>query len=392
MKFIDEASIQVEAGNGGNGCLSFRREKYVAKGGPDGGDGGDGGSVYLQAVAGLNTMVDYRYQRHHRAASGAAGRGGNRTGAGGADLLLEVPLGTTVLDEDTGEVLGDLSRDGERLLVARGGFHGLGNSRFKSSVNRAPRQTTAGEEGERRRLKLELQVLADVGLLGLPNAGKSTLIRSISAARPKVAEYPFTTLVPNLGVVSVEAHRSFVVADIPGLIENASAGAGLGIRFLRHLTRNRLLLQLVDVAPGDGSDPAEAAWTIDRELFRFSPSLARRERWLVLNKIDLLSPEQLSRQRAAILERLQWQGPCHEICAISGAGTQSLCGAIMSQLEAWQQQEREDPESAGREHRQRTRIQTEARERIAEFDRRQAPADGAGDDTFESSEEVEHAP
>ncbi len=236
MKFVDEASIKVFAGKGGNGCLSFRREKYIAKGGPDGGDGGDGGSVIIAADSNLNTMVDYRFVRSYRAEGGESGRGKNCTGKSGEDLVLRVPVGTTIIDEDIGEVLGDLSVDGQRLVVAQGGFHGLGNTRFKSSTNRAPRQTTPGSEGEQRALKLELKVLADVGLLGLPNAGKSTFIRAVSAARPKVADYPFTTLVPNLGVVKVEAHRSFVVADIPGLIEGASEGAGLGIRFLKHLT------------------------------------------------------------------------------------------------------------------------------------------------------------
>ncbi len=271
MKFVDEVSINVYAGKGGNGCLSFRREKYIEKGGPDGGDGGDGGSVIFEADESLNTMVDYRFKRNYRAGDGESGRSRNCTGRSAEDLVLRVPVGTTIIDEDIGEVLGDLSVAGQRLVVAQGGFHGLGNARFKSSTNRAPRQTSPGSEGEVRSLKLELKVLADVGLLGLPNAGKSTLIRAVSAARPKVADYPFTTLVPNLGVVSVEAHRSFVMADIPGLIEGASEGAGLGIRFLKHLTRNRILLHLVDMAPYDGIEPADAALTIVRELERFSP-------------------------------------------------------------------------------------------------------------------------
>lgn len=249
MKFVDEASIKVFAGNGGNGCLSFRREKYIPRGGPDGGDGGDGGSVILEADENLNTMVDYRFVRSYRAENGETGRSRNCTGKSGEDLILRVPVGTTIIDEDSAEVLGDLAAHGDRLIVAQGGWHGLGNARYKSSTNRAPRQTSPGTEGEQRALKLELKVLADVGLLGLPNAGKSTLIRAVSAARPKVADYPFTTLVPNLGVVKVDAHRSFVVADIPGLIEGASDGAGLGIRFLKHLTRNRILLHLVDMAP-----------------------------------------------------------------------------------------------------------------------------------------------
>jgi GTP-binding protein len=262
MKFVDEAVIEVAAGKGGSGCLSFRREKYIPKGGPDGGDGGDGGSVYLEADENLNTMVDYRYQRRFRAENGSPGQGRNCTGKSGEDLILKVPVGTTVIDVDTDEVLGDLSELGQRLKVAQGGFHGLGNTRYKSSINRAPRQTSPGSEGEKRRLKLELKLLADVGLLGMPNAGKSTLIRAISAAKPKVADYPFTTMVPNLGVVRVDPLRSFVVADIPGLIEGAAEGAGLGIRFLKHLTRNRLLLHLVDLAPWDGDLPAENACVI----------------------------------------------------------------------------------------------------------------------------------
>jgi GTP-binding protein len=294
----------VFAGNGGNGCLSFRREKFVPRGGPDGGDGGDGGSVIMEADEGLNTMVDYRFVRSYRAQNGESGKSRNCTGKGGDDLVLRVPVGTTIIDEDTAEVLGDLSEHGQRLVVAQGGWHGLGNARFKSSTNRAPRQTSSGTEGEQRSLKLELKVLADVGLLGLPNAGKSTFIRAVSAARPKVADYPFTTLVPNLGVVKVDSHRSFVVADIPGLIAGASDGAGLGIRFLKHLTRNRILLHLVDMAPVDGSEPADAAVAIVQELERFSPTLASRPRWLVLNKTDLVPEGELAPRRAALLEAL----------------------------------------------------------------------------------------
>ncbi len=365
MKFVDEATIKVQAGKGGNGCLSFRREKYIAKGGPDGGDGGDGGSVYLRADSALNTMVDYRFQRSYQAQNGEGGKGKNMTGAGGEDLTLNVPVGTTILDEDTGEILGDLSRDGQQLLVAQGGYHGLGNTRFKSSTTRAPRQTSPGSEGEQRTLKLELQVLADAGLLGLPNAGKSTLIRAVSSAKPKVAGYPFTTLVPNLGVVKVQAHRSFVVADIPGLIEGASEGAGLGIRFLRHLTRNRLLLHLVDMAPFDATDPADSAEAIVNELSRFSPALAERERWLVLNKTDLLDAETLAQRRGKVIERLQWQGPVYEIAAISGEGTDRLMGDIMAQLETWNEAEEGNPELAEQEREQRVLIQAEARDQIA---------------------------
>jgi GTP-binding protein len=364
MKFVDEASIEVYAGNGGNGCVSFRREKYIPKGGPDGGDGGDGGSVLLRGDDALNTMIDYRYSRRFRAANGESGKGRNCTGRGGDDLVLPVPIGTTVLDEDTGEILGDIREHGQDLLVAQGGFHGLGNTRFKSSVNRAPRQSTPGSSGEMRRLKLELKVLADVGLLGLPNAGKSTFIRAVSAATPKVADYPFTTLIPNLGVVKVDAYRSFVVADIPGLIEGASEGAGLGIRFLKHLTRNRILLHIVDVAPLDESDPAEAALSIVRELERFSPTLAARPRWLVLNKTDLLSPDQLAERRKAVLAALAWTGPVYEVAAITREGTGPLSGDLMTCIEAFKGAEADDPEKLALEQEIQTRMQQEARDRI----------------------------
>ncbi|MEM0955817.1 MAG: Obg family GTPase CgtA [Pseudomonadota bacterium] len=364
MKFVDETVITVQAGKGGNGCLSFRREKYIAKGGPDGGDGGDGGSVLVAADESLNTLVDYRYVRNYSAESGEAGRGRNCTGKSGEDLVLQVPVGTTVLDEDSGDVLGDLSRHGQQLLVAQGGFHGLGNTRFKSSTNRAPRQTSPGSEGERRSLRLELKVLADVGLLGLPNAGKSTFIRAVSSAKPKVADYPFTTLVPNLGVVKVQAHRSFVVADIPGLIRGASEGAGLGIRFLRHLTRNRILLHIVDVNPFDGSDPLDNAIAIEEEIVDFSPALAARERWLVLNKTDLLDAASLASLKAKLVEGLGWQAPVYEISAIDGSGTSKLCGDLMSYLEAAQELEASDPEAAAQEQDRQSALQAEARERI----------------------------
>ncbi|NIP73116.1 MAG: Obg family GTPase CgtA [Gammaproteobacteria bacterium] len=333
MKFIDEARIRVEAGGGGNGCVSFRREKYIPFGGPDGGDGGDGGSVYLVAVSGLNTLADFRQQRRFWAARGQAGMGGNRTGKSGEDLLVQVPVGTVVTDEGTGELIGDLTSGGQRLLVARGGRRGLGNTRFKSSTNRAPRQSTPGTPGEQRDLRLELKVLADVGLLGAPNAGKSTLIRAVSAARPKVADYPFTTLHPNLGVVSMDEQRSFVIADIPGLIEGAAEGAGLGIRFLRHLARTRLLLHLVDVAPADGSDPVSTVRAIAEELTKFSPELAERQRWLVLNKIDLLGEDQRDGHCADIVQRLGWRGPVFRISAASGEGTSKLCYKVMEYLE-----------------------------------------------------------
>ena len=364
MKFVDEAVIEVHAGKGGNGCVSFRREKYIPLGGPDGGDGGDGGSVILEGSASLNTMVDYRFTRKFRAQNGESGRGRNCTGKAGEDIVLPVPLGTTIIDEETDEILGDIQAAGDRLVVAQGGFHGIGNTRYKSSINRAPRQFSEGTLGESRTLKLELKVLADVGLLGLPNAGKSTLIRAVSAAKPKVADYPFTTLVPNLGVVKVDAYRSFVVADIPGLIEGASDGAGLGIRFLKHLTRNRILLHLVDVAPFDESDPAEQALSILRELERFSPTLAGRPRWLVLNKIDLIDEETLASRREAMVEALQWEGPVYEISAISGRETDRLSGDLMTAIEYLNEQEAEDQELKLHEQDVQMQMQSEARERI----------------------------
>jgi len=401
MKFVDETSIKVHAGNGGNGAMSFRREKYIAKGGPDGGDGGDGGSVIMEADEALNTMVDYRFKRSFRAESGATGAGRNCTGRSGDDLVLKVPVGTTIIDEDSAEVLGDLSVDKQQLVVAQGGYHGLGNTRFKSSTIRAPRQTTTGSEGEYRALKLELKVLADVGLLGLPNAGKSTFIRAVSSATPKVADYPFTTLVPNLGVVKVEDHRSFVVADIPGLIEGASEGAGLGIRFLKHLTRNRVLLHIVDMAPYDGTDPAAAALAIVNELEHFSPTLAGRERWLILNKADLTDGETFAERRKAVLEALDWQGPVFEISAITGDGTSSLCGEMMTYLESVKAQEAEDPGLMAAERALQSRMQEEARTRIDQLRamRRQESHDNAAVRALENDDqdddddvEVEYAP
>lgn len=344
MKFVDEATIRVEAGDGGNGCIGFRREKYVPKGGPDGGDGGDGGSVYLIADENLNTLIDYRFERFHRAGRGENGRGGNCTGKRGSDLELKVPVGTRAIDEDTAEVIGDLTQHGQRLKVAQGGFHGLGNTRFKSSVNRAPRKKTNGTPGEIRMLKLELMLLADVGLLGLPNAGKSTFIRSVSAAKPKVADYPFTTLVPNLGVVRLSSQRSFVIADIPGLIEGAADGAGLGIRFLKHLERCRVLLHFIDVLPADGSDPAENATTIIEELSEYSEKLANKPRWLVFNKTDLLLEDELEEVITNVRNAL---GDCDHIYQISAAnreGTDELCSELMTfieELPAEQQQQTE---------------------------------------------------
>lgn len=398
MKFVDEASITVYAGKGGNGSLSFRREKYVARGGPDGGDGGDGGSVILEGDENLNTMVDYRFVRSYRAENGEGGKGRNCTGKKGEDLVLKVPVGTTILDEDTGEILGDIQGSGQQLKVAQGGYHGLGNTRFKSSTNRAPRQTTPGTEGEIRSLKLELKVLADVGLLGLPNAGKSTFIRAVSSAKPKVADYPFTTLVPNLGVVKVEAHRSFVVADIPGLIEGASEGAGLGIRFLKHLTRNRILLHIVDMAPYDGVEPASSAAAIAAELERFSPTLALRERWLVLNKIDMVDSQLLAERKAAVIAALDWQGPVYEISAIRAQGTDKLCGDLMSYLEELRERESADPELAEADIVLQHRMQVEARVRIAELraQRRRGPdVEESEDDDWDEDDydvDVEYVP
>ena len=391
MKFVDEATIIVEAGKGGHGCLSFRREKYVPKGGPDGGDGGDGGSIFLEADSALNTLIDYRFQRKHKAENGQPGSGRNCTGIKGEDLILPVPVGTTVVDMDTHEVLGDLTHAGERLKVAQCGFHGLGNTRFKSSVNRAPRQTSNGSEGELRNLRLELKVLADVGLLGMPNAGKSTFIRSVSAAKPKVADYPFTTLVPNLGVVSVQAHQSFVIADIPGLIEGAAEGAGLGIRFLKHLVRTRLLLHLVDVAPYDQSSPVDSVRAIEHELEKFSETLANRERWLVLNKVDMLSEEDRDSHCQAIVDELDWQGPVFWISALSGEGTKPLTQAVMRWVEGQAREEAENPEFAEREAARRRQMDEEARARIeAERQiRREARQDSDDDDVDDDDYDVE---
>jgi len=395
MKFVDEATIIVEAGKGGHGCLSFRREKYVPRGGPDGGDGGDGGSVYLEASDALNTLVDYQFQRKHKAPGGEQGSGRNCTGTKGEDLVLPVPVGTTVVDVDTHEVLGDLTRVGQRLKVAQGGFHGLGNTRFKSSINRAPRQTSKGSEGELRNLRLELKVLADVGLLGLPNAGKSTFIRSVSAATPKVADYPFTTLVPNLGVVSVQTHQSFVIADIPGLIEGAAEGAGLGIRFLKHLVRTRLLLHLVDVAPYDGSSPAHAVTTIGYELEKFSETLAGRDRWLVLNKVDMVPEEDRDAHCQAIIDELDWQGPVFRISALSGEGTKPLTQAVMRWIEERAEEEAENPEIAEQEAARRKRMDEEARAGIEEERQARRAAREESDDDFDDDDydvEVVYAP
>jgi len=340
MKFIDEATIKVYAGDGGNGIATFRREKYEPMGGPSGGDGGKGGSVYAMADRNINTLVDYRYTRTFKAQRGENGRKAEQYGAGGEDLVLRMPVGTVISDKATGEVIVDLADDGKKVLVAKGGANGLGNVHFKSSVNRAPRQCTAGQEGESFELFLELKVLADVGLLGMPNAGKSTFIRSVSAARPKVADYPFTTLQPNLGVVRVDTNRSFVIADVPGLIEGAADGAGLGVRFLKHLTRTSLLLHLVDLAPLDGvTDPVAEAKAIVNELKKHDEELYVKPRWLVLNKIDMVQdPEQVA---ADFVKAFDWDGPVFAISAINGNGCKQLTYAIMEHMEAMQLQQEE---------------------------------------------------
>lgn len=334
MQFVDEVVIQVKAGDGGNGAVSFRREKFIEYGGPDGGDGGDGGDVYLVAEQNLNTLIDFRHERHFEAGRGKNGAGRNMTGARGDDRLIAVPVGTMAYDDETDELIGDLTVAGQRLMIAKGGFHGLGNLRYKSSINRSPQQSKPGTTGELRQVRLELKLLADVGLLGLPNAGKSTLISAVSSARPKIANYPFTTLYPNLGVVRVGQLQSFVMADIPGLIEGAAEGAGLGIQFLKHLARNRLLLHVVDVAPLDEQeDPVKAVGIIEQELAQYSEELAELPRWLVLNKIDVLPEEVREAHCEAIVEALDWQEPVFYISAATGMGTQELCYEIMQYLE-----------------------------------------------------------
>ncbi|MEA1988804.1 MAG: Obg family GTPase CgtA, partial [Pseudomonadota bacterium] len=322
MQFVDEANIHVEAGRGGNGVVSFRREKYIPFGGPNGGDGGDGGSVYLLADRNLNTLVDFRYTKNYRAQNGQGGMGQQKTGCAGEDLVISVPVGTTVFDVHADQIIGDLTEHGEKVLVAKGGQHGLGNIHFKSSKNRTPRQCTLGEDGDELDLRLELKVLADVGLLGMPNAGKSSLITSVSAARPKVANYPFTTLYPNLGVVAVSPETSFVIADIPGLIEGAAEGAGLGIQFLKHLSRTGLLLHVVDIAPIDGSDPIDDIKVIQKELEKYSDELSGKDRWLVLNKTDLLPADEVEELCQHIVEGTQWEGEVYHISAVQREGTQ----------------------------------------------------------------------
>ena len=332
MKFVDEAKILIVAGDGGNGCVSFRREKYIPKGGPDGGDGGDGGDVYMVADENLNTLIDYRFTKSYRAERGENGQSRDCTGKRGQDITINVPVGTRARDLATGEIIADLTVHGQKQMVAKGGFHGLGNTRFKSSVNRAPRQRTMGTPGESRELLLELMLLADVGMLGMPNAGKSTFIRAVSAAKPKVADYPFTTLVPSLGVVRMDSHQSFVVADIPGLIEGAADGAGLGIQFLKHLERCRVLLHLIDIDPIDGSDPVENAKIIISELEKYSDKLAQKPRWLVFNKVDLLDADEAKQKAQAIVEALGWEGDYYMIAAINQEGVKKLCWDIMEFL------------------------------------------------------------
>ena len=366
MQFVDEATIEVHAGKGGDGCLSFRREKYVEFGGPDGGDGGAGGSVYFQADSNLNTLVDYRYERIFKARNGEPGKGRQMTGKSADDVTLLVPVGTTVIDVDTDEVLADLTDPQKPVMIASAGRGGLGNIR---------------------RLRLELKVLADVGLLGMPNAGKSTLIRSISAAKPKVADYPFTTLVPNLGVVKADRHRSFVVADIPGLIEGAAEGAGLGIRFLKHLARTRLLLHVVDIAPMDGGDPADHIDAIADELDQFSPALAEQERWLVFNKIDLLADDEAQAKIDAIVEELGWQGPVYGISAAAGVGCEELVYALMNAIEDRRRLEQEDPEYAAAQQDLRHRLEEEAREKVQEL---KAEARRARDNDRDDDDDDDH--
>ncbi|MDN5733684.1 Obg family GTPase CgtA [Psychrobacter celer] len=361
MRFIDEAVVTVKAGDGGNGIASFRREKYVPRGGPDGGDGGSGGDVYVIADDNTNTLVDYRYTRRYDAKRGENGQSKNCSGKGSEDIYLPVPIGTTVVDTETDEVLGDLVEIGQTLLVAKGGDGGLGNTHFKSSTNQAPRKATSGFEGELKVLKFELKVVADVGLVGLPNAGKSTFIRQVSAAKPKVADYPFTTLVPNLGVVDIGRHRSFVMADIPGLIEGASEGAGLGIRFLKHVARTRRLLHLVDVKPVDGSDPVENARVILNELERFSPELANLPQILVLNKIDQVAEEDLNELCTHIVAELGWTGMVFRTSTLTGEGVDAVKYHLMNDIEREREREIEDPIFAEAQKERFARLEEEVR-------------------------------
>ncbi|MEM1229845.1 MAG: Obg family GTPase CgtA [Pseudomonadota bacterium] len=387
MKFIDEVTIDVAAGNGGNGCLSFRREKYIARGGPDGGDGGRGGDVIFEAQDALNTLVDFRFKPLYRAKNGQPGSGRNKTGAAGEDLIVQVPVGTLVLDEATLTTLGDLANAGDRLRVAQGGERGLGNAHFKSSTNRAPRQTIPGSPGEKRRLRLQLRLLADVGLLGLPNAGKSTFIRAVSAATPKVADYPFTTLIPNLGVVRAGSDSSFVVADVPGLIRGAAEGAGLGIQFLRHLSRTRVLLHLIDALPVDGSDPLENAMLLEDELASYSPALCERPRWRVLTKIDTLDEATLAALRARFAER--WpDAPVHAISSVAGTGVDALIDALGAAITAFKAALAEDSEQADAEAALHDRITAEVWDQSLAA-RPIKPQPGAEEDDDDQDHDVE---
>lgn len=362
MRFVDEAVITVEAGDGGNGVASFRREKFVPFGGPDGGDGGRGGCIYVQADDDTGTLVDYRYTRKFRAERGKNGRGANCSGRGGESVVLKVPVGTTIVDVESGDIIGDLVADGQQVMVALGGDGGLGNTHFKSSTNRSPRKCTHGIKGEFREVRLELKVLADVGLLGMPNAGKSTFIRAVSAAKPKVADYPFTTMIPNLGVVDADSHRSFVMADIPGLIEGASEGAGLGIRFLKHLARTRILLHIVDVQPIDGSDPAYNAKAILQELKNFSPTLTKLPVVLVLNKVDQLNNDTQDEWCNHLLEEMQWEGPVFQTSGLMSEGTKEVVYYLMDEIEQQREREQEDPEYAAEVKAFREQLEAETRE------------------------------
>ncbi len=394
MKFVDEATIQVGAGKGGDGCVSFHREKFVAKGGPNGGDGGDGASVWMIADENLNTLIEYQYKRQYKAENGEPGKGREMTGRKGEALILKVPVGTTVRDLDTDEILADLTEHGSEAKIAQGGFHGLGNTRFKSSVNRAPRQFTKGSLGEERNLKLELKVLADVGLLGLPNAGKSTFVRSVSAATPKVADYPFTTLMPSLGVVRVDALNSFVVSDIPGLIEGAAEGSGLGIRFLKHLVRTRLLLHLVDVMPPDDSLPEDNAAVIQQELARFSHTMMERPRWLVLNKMDLLPEDEQVALRDRVVKALDWEGPVFSVSTLNPGSLTDLVQAIGRFLDEEKARLAQDESAREADAEQREKIEEEARDRIeAVAAARRAKRQSSDDDDDDDHDvEVEYAP
>ena len=396
MRFVDEAVIPVEAGDGGNGVASFRREKFVPFGGPDGGDGGRGGHIYIQADDDTSTLVDYRYTRKFRAERGKNGAGANCAGRGGEAVVLKVPVGTTIVDTESGDIIADLVEDGQKVMVAQGGDGGLGNTHFKSSTNRTPRKCTHGNKGEFREIRLELKVLADVGLLGMPNAGKSTFIRAVSAAKPKVADYPFTTMVPNLGVVDADRYRSFVMADIPGLIEGAAEGAGLGIRFLKHLARTRILLHIVDVQPIDGSDPAYNAKAIMGELKKFSPTLSKLPIVLVLNKLDQIAEDSREEWCKHILEELQWEGPVFQTSGLTSEGTKDVVYYLMDQIEQQRELEVEDPEYAAQMKEFRDQLEAETREQTIaakeayrELRRQQRLAGILGDDEDDEDGEDE---